>query len=155
MANYLKPVVFKLNNEVFGVDINEVQSIEKQINAVPVPNAMSFINGIINLRGEVVPVYSLKKKFGMATGEPSESTIIINTSGARLALEVDEVLEISDVSPDSITAMPALVKNEDTQYLDRVANINGRLIILLDVHKLLSEAETESVKKLTDDMQNK
>jgi purine-binding chemotaxis protein CheW len=155
MANYLKPVVFKLNDEVFGVDINEVQSIEKQINAVHVPNAMPFINGIINLRGEVVPVYSLKKKFGMAAEKPSESTIIISTSGAKLALEVDEVLEISDIDMGKVTDMPKMVKNEETQYLDRVANINGRLVILLDVHRLLSEAETESVKKLADEMQNK
>ena len=65
MADYMKPVIFKLNDEMFGVDINKVQGIEKQINIVPVHNSTSYIDGIINLRGEVVTVYDLKKKLGM------------------------------------------------------------------------------------------
>lgn len=153
MADYMKPVVFKIVNEVFGVDINLVQSIEKQIEVVPVPNSVSYIKGIINLRGEVVPVYSLKQKFGLENAPMSDSTIIMNASGVKIALEVDEVMEIDDINPDKIAAMPALVKTKDTAYLDRVANVNGRLVILLDINALLSADETESVKQLAEKMQ--
>ena len=66
MANYVKPVVFLLGKEMYGVDINLVQSIEKDLNVVPVPNSQSYIKGIVNMRNEVIPVYSLARKFGRA-----------------------------------------------------------------------------------------
>ena len=98
MADYIKPVIFRLGNQQFGVDINLVQSIEREINIVRVPNAMKYISGIVNLRGEVIPAFSLRKKFGTddnvgVIGE--DSTVIVNIPGVvKLALEVDEVLEI-------------------------------------------------------------
>ena len=94
MSDYIKPVVFKVGNEMYGVDINLVQSIEREIQVVPVPNSMPYIKGIVNLRSEVIPVYSLKKKFGLVDNGVSENTIIIDTKNVKLALEVDEVVEI-------------------------------------------------------------
>ena len=151
MADYIKPVIFRLGNQQFGVDINLVQSIEREINIVRVPNAMKYISGIVNLRGEVIPAFSLRKKFGTddnvgVIGE--DSTVIVNIPGVvKLALEVDEVLEIGDIDAQSIVQMPALAKT-----LDRVANVNGQLVILLDVEKLLTQSEAENVKKFTEDM---
>ena len=112
MADYIKPVIFRLGNQQFGVDINLVQSIEREINIVRVPNAMKYISGIVNLRGEVIPAFSLRKKFGTddnvgVIGE--DSTVIVNIPGVvKLALEVDEVLEIGDIDAQSIVQMPAL-----------------------------------------------
>ena len=114
MADYIKPVIFRLGNQQFGVDINLVQSIEREINIVRVPNAMKYISGIVNLRGEVIPAFSLRKKFGTddnvgVIGE--DSTVIVNIPGVvKLALEVDEVLEIGDIDAQSIVQMPALAK---------------------------------------------
>lgn len=71
MANYVKPVVFLLGKEMYGVDINLVQSIEKDLNVVPVPNSQSYIKGIVNMRNEVIPVYSLARKFGKRAGSNS------------------------------------------------------------------------------------
>ena len=156
MADYIKPVIFRLGNQQFGVDINLVQSIEREINIVRVPNAMKYISGIVNLRGEVIPAFSLRKKFGTddnVGGIGEDSTVIVNIPGVvKLALEVDEVLEISDIDAQSIVQMPALAKTVDTEYLDRVANVNGQLVILLDVEKLLTQSEAENVKKFTEDM---
>ena len=158
MADYIKPVIFRLGNQQFGVDINLVQSIEREINIVRVPNAMEYISGIVNLRGEVIPAFSLRKKFGTddAVGSIGEdSTIIVNIPGVvKLALEVDDVLEIGDIDANGIVPMPALARTDDTAYLDRVANVNGELVILLDVEKLLTQSEAESVKKFTEEMSN-
>ena len=148
MANYVKPVVFLLGKEMYGVDINLVQSIEKDLNVVPVPNSQSYIKGIVNMRNEVIPVYSLARKFGKEQEATAESTIIISSGGLKLALEVDEVLEIN------ILPMPSMLVKADTQYLDRVANVDGKLILLLDVEKLLSDDEAEDVKKITEELQN-
>ena len=156
MADYIKPVIFRLGSQNFGVDINLVQSIEREIIVVRVPNSMNYISGIVNLRGEVIPAFSLRKKFGTddAVGSIGEdSTVIVNIPGGiKLALEVDEVLEIGDIDADSIVPMPALAKTEETGYLDRVANVNGELVILLDVEKLLSNVETEDVRKFAEEL---
>lgn len=153
MADYVKPVVFRLGNEMYGVDINLVQSIEKDLNVVPVPNSRSYIKGIINMRNEVIPVFSLARKFGRAEESTAESMIIIHSAGLKLALEVDEVLEINDIDREQIVDMPGILVNQDTLYLDRVANVNRKLIVLLDVTKLLTEDEAENVKQITEQMQ--
>lgn len=153
MANYIKPVVFEIDDKAYGIDINQVQSIENEIDIAPVPNSVSYVKGIINLRGEVVPVYSLKRKFNIPDDVPCKTMIIISTREVKIALEVDRVLEISDIEQDNIVDMPAIINSSDTDYMDRVANVDNRLIILLDTEKLLSEEEENSVKKLAEDVQ--
>lgn len=152
MSDYMKPVVFKVGNQLYGVDINLVQSIEREIQVVPVPNATPYIRGIVNMRGEVIPVYSLKRKFGLSGGEACESMIIIDTTDVKLALEVDEVVEIGDILPENVSPMPQIALDSETKYMPRVAVADGELIILLDVTELLSEEETEAVKKIAEDM---
>lgn len=152
MSDYIKPVVFKVGNEMYGVDINLVQSIEREIQVVPVSNSMPYIKGIVNLRSEVIPVYSLKKKFGLVDNGVSENTIIIDTKNVKLALEVDEVVEIGDIEPENIVPMPEIALNAQTQYMPRVAHVDGNLIILLDVTELLSEEEEAVVKQMAEDM---
>ena len=80
------------------------------------------------------------------------SCVVISTGEIKIALEVDEVIEISDISPDMIIPMPAIIVNAETAYMDRVANTDGKLIVLLDVQKLLTDEESEAVRKLTEDM---
>ena len=152
MSDYMKPVVFKVGNQMYGVDINLVQSIERQIQVVPVPNAMPYIKGIVNMRSEVIPVYSLKKKFGLSDSDICDSMIIIDTTEVKLAIEVDEVVEIGGILPENVFPMPQIALDKDTRYMPRVAVIEGELVILLDVTELLSEEETEAVKKIAEDM---
>ncbi|MGN0318456.1 MAG: chemotaxis protein CheW [Lachnospira sp.] len=154
MADYIKPVVFKLGNQTFGIDINLVQSIEKGIEIVNVPNTISYISGIVNLRGEVIPAFSLRKKFNMPDNYSGEekSTVIVTLPELKLALEVDDVLEISNIDEGDIVSMPAIAKTDDTQYLDRVASRNGKLIILLDIEKILTDTESQKVKNFTEEL---
>lgn len=155
MADYVKPVVFKLGAEEYGVDISLVNAIEKYQQIVPVPNSVAYIKGIINLRGEVIPVYDLRKKFNMPAYDGSNDErklIVVKLHDLSIALEVDGVSEIHDFSDDRIVPMPELVLNDSIQYFKRVANVNGRLIILLDVEYLLSREEVESVKKMKEDL---
>lgn len=154
MADYIRPVVFTLGGQEFGVDINLVQSIERQIDVVPVPNSMKYISGIVNLRGEVIPVMSLKKKFSMddSADTKGNNTVIVNLPDMKIALEVDEVLEIGELNAEKIVDMPKLAKNEETEYLDRVASVDGDLVILLDINKILSEDEAQGVKEFAEQM---
>lgn len=154
MADYLKPVVLKLGKQEYGIDINCVSAIEKFQQVVPVPNSEAFIKGIINLRGEVVPVYNLKKKFNMEESEANaeRKLIVVKLSDVVVAFEVDEVSQIEDLEPENITDMPEIVRNDSTLCFERVANVEGRLIVLLDVNHLLSQSELSTAKKLKEDM---
>lgn len=156
MADYVKPVVFKLGNEEYGVDINLVSAIEKYQQIVPVPNSVAFIKGIINLRGEVIPVYDLRRKFNMSAFEGSNEMrklIVVKLEDVLVALEVDEVSEIHDFDAQDIVNMPKIVMSNATKFMDRVANVNGRLIVLMDINHLLSQQEIADVKKLKEDLE--
>ena len=115
---------------------------------------MKYISGIVNLRGEVIPVMSLKKKFSMDDTAESKgnNTVIVNLPDMKIALEVDEVLEIGELNAEKIVDMPRLAKNEETEYLDRVASVDGDLVILLDINKILSEDEAQGVREFAEQM---
>lgn len=148
MADF-KPVVFKLENELYGLDINRVQGIEKEQQVVSVPNTANYIKGIMNLRGDVIPVYSLRKKFGMAdTTSTDTQYIIVRTNGALLALEVDSVDEIHNVESEDIHMVPSIVNSVDTRYFDRVLKTERGLIITIDIDKLLSDEEVQQIEQM-------
>lgn len=145
-----KPVVFRLGNEEYGVDINIVRGIENLLPIVPMHNINENIKGIINLRGSVIPVYSLRKKFGMAEATYTEDAkFIIAKAGEdmRIALEVDMVEDIQNIADENIHPIPRIITTSKTEYYDKIININGRMIVMLDVSKLLDEDEKEKLQK--------
>lgn len=152
-----KPVVFTVGNQEYGVDIELVRGIEVVQDIVRVPNSNPDIKGIINLRGDVIPIYSLRHHFNMEEVQHTDETkfIVVNTKGVVIALEVEEVKEIHNVDESMIYEVPLIVKSEDTGYVDKVININGRLILLLNIDNLLSAEEAESIKKMVDDISEK
>ena len=86
----MKPVVFKLDSENYGVDISRVLGIEREQQIVRVPNTVSYIKGIMNLRGEIIPVYDLRKKFGLPAVQNQDiQFIIVRVKDSKIALEVD------------------------------------------------------------------
>ena len=139
-------VVFKLNEKKYGVDIGYVNSIEKEQKVIQVPNSSTSIKGIVNLRGEVIPVVDLKTKFGLnyADKEITEM-IIVNHGETKLGLEVDIVNEIHNIDADDIVEMPIIAKGDGVEYFERVAKDKEDLIIMVNPDKLLSEAEADSV----------
>ena len=144
-----KPVVFKLGNQKFGLDINKIQGIEKEQHIVPVPNTEEYIIGIINLRGEVIPVYSLKKKFNIqAVSKEPPQYIIAWIKNSTIALEVDGVDEIQAVNGDMIHGVPSIIGKGDTDYMDKIINNGKDLIIILNVDGLLTDEELERVDNM-------
>lgn len=143
-----KQVIFTLDNEEFGFDIMVVNAIEKFTDLIPVPNAPNYIHGIMNLRGDVIPVFSLRRKFGLGDKQVSEDTrlIITKSNGILMAFEVDGVKEIIEIPPENISDTPAIVKGIHTNYIQNVANINGRMIILLNHDGIFSSKEQEKIE---------
>lgn len=146
----IKQVIFALGEEEYGLDIMLVNAIEKHTDMVRIPNAPEYVRGIINLRGDVIPVFSLRKKFGLEEKEIDEDSklIVTKSNNILMAYEVDAVKEIIEISPENISDTPVIIKNNNTEYIKCVANISGRMILLLDHNGILSSTEKENIKNL-------
>ncbi|WP_310601963.1 chemotaxis protein CheW [Anaerosporobacter sp.] len=150
-----KQVIFKLGDEEFGIGILYVKAIEKHMNIVPIPNAPTFIEGIINLRGDVIPVYSLRRKFGLPKKAIDDNTklIVTKSNDVMMAYEVDAVSEIVEIKEEAIHKTPTIIRTEQTAYIDYVADVNKRLVVLLNLDGILSEAEKGAVEKIMAEVQ--
>lgn len=149
-----KPVVFTVGNQEYGIDIELVEEIEKVQDIVRVPNSNADIKGIINLRGSVIPIYSLRHHFNLEEVNQTEESkfIVVNTGGMRIALEVEKVEEIQEVNESMIHDIPLIVKSDETKYADKVINVNGKLIIVLNIEHLFSPEQLHDIKKFVEDI---
>ena len=150
---FFQPVVFRLDNEKYGIDISYVSGIEYEQTIVRVPNSSRNIKGIINLRGEVIPVLDLRTKFNMdnLTAPKDAELIIVNLPNNKIAIEVDGVEQIHHIDENNIVDMPEIAKSSGAGYFDRVAKLDGKLIIIINPLELLSEEELQAVNELTAD----
>ena len=147
-----RPVIFSVNGQKFAVNISCVSGIEKVQNIVGVPNSNKDIKGIINLRGEVIPIYSLRRHFNMPDAEYTESSqfVIVYTDDIRIGLEVDSVEEIHKVEEGMIVDVPVIIKNDETQMFDKVINIGGELVLVINIEKILKMEQMEDIKQLVE-----
>ncbi len=142
-AELLQLVSFLIEKEEFGVDILRVQEIIRPMDITRVPNTPSFIEGVINLRGRIVPVVDLRSRFGMAKRERSGTTriIVVELAEKVVGFMVDAVKEVIRVDGNTIEPPPELAVGIDTPYIKGVVKLDDRLLILLDLEEVLSEKE--------------
>jgi purine-binding chemotaxis protein CheW len=140
-------VTFRLDNELYGIDVLQVQEVLRFTEIVPVPGAPDFVLGIINLRGNVVTVIDTRKCFALAVHEPDEATrIVIIESGKQVAgLLVDSVAEVVNIQNSQVETAPEVGTTESAKYIQGIANHNKEILILVDVNKLLSPVEWNEV----------
>lgn len=139
----LQLVSFKISNEEFGVDILCVQEINRMLQITKMPNTPDFIEGVINLRGRVIPVLDLRIKLGMPRKEHDKNTriIVVEIKGKTIGFIVDEVSEVLRI-PKSITeAPPEMVGGVNSDFITSIGKLEDRLLILLDLEKILSTTE--------------
>ncbi len=135
----LQLVTFKLGSEEFALDILVVQEINRRVEITKVPKTPEFVEGVINLRGKIVPVLDLRKRFGLAGREFTGHSriIVVNIDTRVLGLMVDSVSEVLRIPSHSIEPPPPLVAGIDAAYIKGVGKFEGRLLILLDLGKVL------------------
>ena len=152
----MQQVIFKVGEGEYGLDVSQVNAIETLSTVVPVPNAASHILGIMNLRGEVLPVYSLRVKFALPEAPIDEQTKIIVTvsNGVKVAYKVDAVKEIIECNEETLEEFPSIVRTADTAYVDSVVNHQGRLILLLNHDRMLKDEEAKNLAELVNDAAN-
>ncbi len=139
----LQLVSFKLGKEEFGVDILKVQEINRMLEITQMPNAPEFVEGIVNLRGRIIPVIDLKKRLNLPAKEYDNSTriIVVELSGKTVGFIVDEVSEVLRIKSDITEPPPEIVAGIDSDYITSVAKLDNTLLILLDLNKILSFEE--------------
>lgn len=143
-------VVFELANEVYGVDIGRVQEIIRMTTITRLPRAPEFVEGVINLRGKVIPVVDLKKRFGLRDGEEARSSriVVVDVGQQTLGMVVDGVSEVLRVAKGAIEPPSPVVTTIESDYIRGIAKLEGRLIILLDLDKVLSWEERRKLKEV-------
>ncbi|MCK7583676.1 MAG: chemotaxis protein CheW [Chromatiales bacterium] len=143
-------VTFRLDSELYGINVLQVQEVLRYTDIVPVPGAPDFVLGIINLRGNVVTVIDTRKCFGLTPHEPDDATrIVIIESGKQVAgLLVDSVAEVVNIHADQVETAPDVGTTESAKYIQGIANHNHEILILVDVNKLLTPSEWGEVASL-------
>jgi len=136
-----KFAVFSIGDENFGVGINRVVEILKAQRIYSLPELPDFLSGVINVRGEVIPLLDLRLRFGVHTPAKKGRMITVRCEGGNIALLVDEIDEIISLNPEDITAPPSIFKGLKTEYLTGLGKKEDKIIILLNLDKLLTSEE--------------
>lgn len=143
----LQLVSFNMGDEEYGIDILKVQEIIRFTEITRIPNAPCFVDGVINLRSKVIPVIDLRTRLGMERKERSNSTriIVVEISGRTTGFKVDGVNEVLRI-PENITeAPPEIATGNGGEYITSVARLEDRLLMLLDLEKILCREEKEQL----------
>jgi purine-binding chemotaxis protein CheW len=142
-AELLQLVTFSIGEEEFGVDILKVQEIIRTMEITKVPRAPAFVEGVINLRGKVIPIIDLRRRFGLQSRNHDKHTriIVIEISNMIVGFVVDSVSEVLRIPANTVEPPPPVVAGLESEYISGVGKLEDRLLILLDLDRLLSGEE--------------
>ena len=143
-------LAFTLGKEEYGIDILKVQEIRGYETVTRIANAPDFIKGVVNLRGIIVPIVDMRIKFHL--GEPTYDqftvVIILNVAGRVVGMVVDSVSDVTTLSPEQIKPAPEMGTALNTDYLIGLGTIDQRMLILVDIDKLMSSSEMGLIDKI-------
>ena len=136
-------VTFRLDEEIYGINVMLVQEVLRITDIAPVPGAPGYVVGIINLRGNVVTVIDTRMRFGLPSREMDDSTriVIIEAEKQTVGIVVDSVAEVVDIYSNEIESAPNVGNDETARYIEGVVSRGEELLILVDLNKLLSDDE--------------
>ena len=147
LAQAGKYLTFYLASEEYGVEILKVHEIIGMLPITRVPRTPSFVRGVINLRGKVIPIIDLRERFGMPhEGAEEQCIIVVQVYGVQLGVVVDKVSEVLSITENDIEPTPSFGVDVSTEYLIGLAKGDGRVRLLLDIDKVLSSSEIDSVQ---------
>ncbi|EAR56182.1 putative purine-binding chemotaxis protein CheW [Photobacterium sp. SKA34] len=146
----LQWVTFQLEDETYGINVMQVREVLRYSEIAPVPGAPDYVLGIINLRGNVVTVIDTRSRFGLVPGEISDNTriVIIEAEKQVIGILVDSVAEVVYLRSSEIDSTPSVGTEESAKFIQGVSNREGKLLILVDLNKLLSDEEWDEMAYL-------
>jgi purine-binding chemotaxis protein CheW len=145
-----KFLTFALGNEEYGVEILKVREIMGLMEITTVPQTPEYMKGVINLRGKVIPIIDLRLKFAMPEVEHTKETciIVVEVGSAQIGIIVDSVSEVTDIRGEDIEEAPSFGQGIDTNFIMGLGKVKEKIIILLDIERVLSSEEMEIVGQL-------
>lgn len=149
----MKFAVFRIGKEDFGIDIGRVVEFLHTQRVYTMPELPDFVSGVITVRGEVVPLLDLRKRFDIQSSQTEELIIVVRHGEEKIGLLVDEIKEILALGPEEVTAPPKIFKGLKKTYLTGLGKKNERIIILLNVDDLLSSEEKIMLKDSAEDLE--
>ena len=143
-------VVFELGDESYGVDISRVQDINRMQEITEIPHAPESVVGVINLRGRVIPVIDLRKRFGLPEAVHTKDTriVVVHLEGNLIGVIVDAVSQVLRIPADIVEPPSPVLAGVDSRYLRGIAKLDDRLVILLDLDFVLSRREQEAISEV-------
>lgn len=150
----LQLVTFQLGEEQYGIDIMDVQEIYQMQETRPIPNAPAYVEGIFNLRGVIIPIINLHKRFHIRRPELSEEDkmlsgfVIVEINGMSLGIIIDKVLRVVSIDSRHIQAPPQVISGIGTEYIQGVVNREDGYLIILDINRLFNPRELQQLDKI-------
>ncbi len=150
-SELLQLVSFKIGNEEFGVDILKVQEINKMVPITKVPNSPAFVEGVINLRGKVIPIVDFRTRLGLErVGQTKDTRIIVVDVDSRIiGFIVDSVSEVLRIPVNITEAPPEIATGINSEFIKSVGKLEDRLLILIDLDKILSANEKNEINSVS------
>ena len=144
-----KFLTFVLGKEEYGIEILKVREIIGLMEITTVPQTPDYMKGVINLRGKVIPIIDLRLKFSMAEEEHTQETciIVVEVGSAQVGIIVDSVSEVTDIKGEDIEDAPNFGQEIDTNFIMGLGKVKDKIIILLDIEKVLTAEDLEIVKQ--------
>jgi len=148
----LQLVSFEVGEEEFAIPILSVQEINRMMEITAVPQSPPFIEGVINLRGKIIPVMDLRKRFGLAALEDSSDTriVVVEVASRVIGFTVDRVNEVLRIPANIVEPPPPMVCGIDSDYVEGVGKLDDRLLILLDLSRLFDDEQLQDVDRAAD-----
>jgi len=150
-TSQLQLVTFQLGGEIYGIEIMQVEGIVKVEDVRAIPHAPDYVEGIFNLRGEIIPVINLHKRFRLRKAEMSEEDellsgfVIISVNGMHLAVIIDKVSRVVTVNADDIQPPPQMISGIGAEYIHGVVKQEEGYLIILDIRRLFDLKELEQI----------
>lgn len=141
----LQLVTFSIGEEEFGVNILKVQEINRTMEITKVPRSPEFVEGVINLRGKVIPIIDLRRRFGLSSKPEDKDTriIVIEINSVIVGFVVDAVSEVLRIPASTVEPPPPVVAGVESDYISGVGQLKDRLLIMLDLDKILSTEDLD------------
>lgn len=143
----LQLVSFKIGSEEFGIDILKVQEINRMLEVTKIPNSPDFIEGIVNLRGRIIPVVDLRRRLNLSNIDHDKETriVVVDLDGRTIGFIVDEVSEVLRIPKNITEPPPSMIAGINSDFITAVGKLEDRLLILLDLDKIFTLEEIESI----------
>ena len=150
MAKDIQVVGFRIGREDFGVPISAIHEIVRMMEVTQVPDAPDYIEGVINLRGRIIPVIDLRKRFGEREISKNKKNriVVAEINGRQVGLMVDSASEVLKIPPDQIEAPPNVFGDTEVNYVTGVGKLGGRLVIMVDLAKIMQRGDLKRLDTL-------